>query len=112
MQLSGCSGLFCFTNITNSCHFVLNIIYFLFQLIYNLKCSNPEARVSVKLVSEVGVGVIAAGVAKVCHVNTVILTLFQNPTKIFLTCIQLILHSIYLIMVLSEISICVATLSH
>ena len=36
------------------------------ELIYNLKCSNPEARISVKLVSEVGVGVIAAGVAKVC----------------------------------------------
>ena len=34
------------------------------QLIYDLKCSNPRARVSVKLVSEVGVGVIAAGVAK------------------------------------------------
>lgn len=34
------------------------------ELIYNLKCSNPHARVSVKLVSEVGVGVIAAGVAK------------------------------------------------
>jgi len=34
------------------------------QLIYDLKCSNPEARVSVKLVSEVGVGVVAAGVAK------------------------------------------------
>jgi glutamate synthase domain-containing protein 2/glutamate synthase domain-containing protein 1/glutamate synthase domain-containing protein 3 len=34
------------------------------QLIYDLKCANPEARVSVKLVSEVGVGTIAAGVAK------------------------------------------------
>ena len=34
------------------------------QLIYDLKCSNPEAKVSVKLVSEVGVGTIAAGVAK------------------------------------------------
>eukprot|EP00912_Choanoflagellata_sp_UC4_P002407 UC4_evm1s1516 len=34
------------------------------QLIYDLKCSNPSARVSVKLVSEVGVGVVAAGVAK------------------------------------------------
>ena len=33
-------------------------------MIYDLKCSNPRARVSVKLVSEVGVGVIAAGVAK------------------------------------------------
>jgi glutamate synthase (NADPH/NADH) len=34
------------------------------QLIYDLKCSNPSARISVKLVSEVGVGVVAAGVAK------------------------------------------------
>jgi len=34
------------------------------QLIYDLKCVNPGARVSVKLVSEVGVGTIAAGVAK------------------------------------------------
>lgn len=34
------------------------------QLIYDLKNSNPDARVSVKLVSEVGVGTIAAGVAK------------------------------------------------
>lgn len=34
------------------------------QLIYDLKCSNPEAEVSVKLVAEVGVGTIAAGVAK------------------------------------------------
>ncbi len=34
------------------------------QLIYDLKMANPSARVSVKLVSEVGVGTIAAGVAK------------------------------------------------
>ena len=34
------------------------------QLIFDLKCSNPDAKVSVKLVSEVGVGTIAAGVAK------------------------------------------------
>ncbi|HPP55559.1 MAG TPA: glutamate synthase large subunit [Anaerohalosphaeraceae bacterium] len=34
------------------------------QLIYDLKCSNPQAKISVKLVSEVGVGTIAAGVAK------------------------------------------------
>ncbi|CAH7688576.1 hypothetical protein PPACK8108_LOCUS23548 [Phakopsora pachyrhizi] len=33
-------------------------------LIYNLKCTNPRARVSVKLVSEVGVGIVASGVAK------------------------------------------------
>ncbi|MCR5256247.1 MAG: glutamate synthase large subunit [Acetatifactor sp.] len=34
------------------------------QLIYDLKCSNKDARISVKLVSEAGVGTIAAGVAK------------------------------------------------
>ncbi len=34
------------------------------QLIYDLKNSNPSARISVKLVSEVGVGTVAAGVAK------------------------------------------------
>ncbi|MCW5717825.1 MAG: glutamate synthase large subunit [Bauldia sp.] len=34
------------------------------QLIYDLKNVNPEAAVSVKLVSEVGVGTVAAGVAK------------------------------------------------
>lgn len=34
------------------------------ELIYNLKNANPRARVSVKLVSAVGVGTIAAGVAK------------------------------------------------
>ncbi|KAE9555855.1 hypothetical protein FO519_000940 [Halicephalobus sp. NKZ332] len=34
------------------------------QLIYDLKCANPRARVSVKLVSEAGVGIVAAGVAK------------------------------------------------
>ena len=34
------------------------------QLIHDLKNANPSARVSVKLVSEVGVGTIAAGVAK------------------------------------------------
>ncbi|HMO27318.1 MAG TPA: glutamate synthase-related protein, partial [Tepidisphaeraceae bacterium] len=34
------------------------------QLIHDLKNANPDARVSVKLVSEVGVGTIAAGVAK------------------------------------------------
>ena len=34
------------------------------QLIHDLKSANPRARVSVKLVSEVGVGTIAAGVAK------------------------------------------------
>ncbi len=34
------------------------------QLIYDLRCANPSASVSVKLVSEVGVGTVASGVAK------------------------------------------------
>jgi len=34
------------------------------QLIYDLKCANPRSRVSVKLVSETGVGIVASGVAK------------------------------------------------
>jgi glutamate synthase domain-containing protein 2/glutamate synthase domain-containing protein 1/glutamate synthase domain-containing protein 3 len=34
------------------------------QLIYDLHCANDRAKVSVKLVSETGVGIIAAGVAK------------------------------------------------
>jgi len=34
------------------------------QLIFDLKNTNPQARISVKLVSEMGVGTIAAGVAK------------------------------------------------
>src|SRR6266567_3558304 len=34
------------------------------QLIYDLKNANPKARISVKLVAEVGVGTVAAGVAK------------------------------------------------
>jgi glutamate synthase domain-containing protein 2/glutamate synthase domain-containing protein 1/glutamate synthase domain-containing protein 3 len=34
------------------------------QLIYDLRCANPKAQVSVKLVSEVGVGTVAAGVSK------------------------------------------------
>jgi glutamate synthase (NADPH/NADH) len=34
------------------------------QLIYDLKAANPRSRVSVKLVSEVGCGIVASGVAK------------------------------------------------
>jgi glutamate synthase (NADPH/NADH) large chain/glutamate synthase (ferredoxin) len=34
------------------------------QLIYDLRCANPRARISVKLVAEAGVGTVAAGVAK------------------------------------------------
>jgi glutamate synthase domain-containing protein 2/glutamate synthase domain-containing protein 1/glutamate synthase domain-containing protein 3 len=43
------------------------------QLIYDLRCANPHARVSVKLVSEVGVGTIAAGVAK-CNADHILIS--------------------------------------
>ena len=43
------------------------------QLIYDLRNANPKARVSVKLVSEVGVGTIAAGVAK-AHADVVLIS--------------------------------------
>ena len=42
------------------------------QLIYDLRNANPKARVSVKLVSEVGVGTVAAGVAK-AHADVVLI---------------------------------------
>ncbi|MCQ2335404.1 MAG: glutamate synthase large subunit [Paludibacteraceae bacterium] len=42
------------------------------QLIFDLKCLNPDAMVSVKLVAEAGVGTIAAGVAKAKADNIVI----------------------------------------
>jgi glutamate synthase (NADPH/NADH) large chain len=43
------------------------------QLIHDLKNSNPEARISVKLVAEVGVGTIAAGVAK-AHADHILIS--------------------------------------
>jgi glutamate synthase domain-containing protein 3 len=43
------------------------------QLIYDLKNANPQARISVKLVSEVGVGTIAAGVAK-AHADHILIS--------------------------------------
>ncbi len=43
------------------------------QLIHDLKNSNPDARISVKLVSEVGVGTIAAGVAK-AHADHILIS--------------------------------------
>ena len=43
------------------------------QLIYDLRNSNPEARVSVKLVSEVGIGAVAAGVVK-AHADKVVVS--------------------------------------
>jgi glutamate synthase (ferredoxin) len=43
------------------------------QLIYDLKNSNPRARVSVKLVASVGVGTVAAGVSK-AHSDVVLIS--------------------------------------
>ncbi|MFN9429563.1 MAG: glutamate synthase large subunit [Acidobacteriota bacterium] len=43
------------------------------QLIYDLKNVNPAARISVKLVSEVGVGTVAAGVAK-AHADVILIS--------------------------------------
>ncbi|MCY2995135.1 MAG: glutamate synthase large subunit [Planctomycetota bacterium] len=43
------------------------------QLIHDLKNANPAARVSVKLVSEVGVGTVAAGVAK-AHAEQILIS--------------------------------------
>ena len=43
------------------------------QLIHDLKNSNPAARIHVKLVSEVGVGTVAAGVAK-AHADVVLIS--------------------------------------
>ena len=49
------------------------------QLIYDLKNVNPAARVSVKLVSEVGVGTVAAGVSK-AHADHVTISGFEGGT--------------------------------
>ena len=49
------------------------------QLIYDLRSANPEARISVKLVSEAGVGTIAAGVAK-AHADVVLVSGYDGGT--------------------------------
>ncbi len=49
------------------------------QLIYDLKNVNPNARISVKLVSEVGVGTVAAGVSK-AHADHVTISGFDGGT--------------------------------
>ena len=49
------------------------------QLIYDLKCANPNARVSVKLVAEVGVGTVAAGVAK-AHADVIVISGYDGGT--------------------------------
>ena len=43
------------------------------QLIFDLKCTNPNAKISVKLVSENGVGTVAAGVSK-AHADLIIIS--------------------------------------
>jgi glutamate synthase (NADPH/NADH) large chain len=49
------------------------------QLIHDLKNANTEARISVKLVSEIGVGTVAAGVAK-AHADHVTISGFEGGT--------------------------------
>ncbi|MCP4368422.1 MAG: glutamate synthase large subunit, partial [Deltaproteobacteria bacterium] len=49
------------------------------QLIFDLKNANPDARISVKLVSEVGVGTIAAGVSK-AHADMVLISGYDGGT--------------------------------
>ena len=49
------------------------------ELIHDLKNANRQARISVKLVSEVGVGTIAAGVAK-AHADVVLISGFDGGT--------------------------------
>jgi glutamate synthase domain-containing protein 2/glutamate synthase domain-containing protein 1/glutamate synthase domain-containing protein 3 len=49
------------------------------QLIFDLKNVNPSARISVKLVSEVGVGTIAAGVTK-AHADVLLISGYDGGT--------------------------------
>jgi glutamate synthase (ferredoxin) len=49
------------------------------ELIHDLKNANKEARISVKLVSEIGVGTVAAGVAK-AHADVVLISGYDGGT--------------------------------
>ncbi|MFL6450598.1 MAG: glutamate synthase large subunit [Bryobacteraceae bacterium] len=49
------------------------------QLIFDLKNINPDARISVKLVAEVGVGTVAAGVSK-AHADVVLISGYDGGT--------------------------------
>ena len=49
------------------------------ELIYDLKNSNPSAKINVKLVSEAGVGTVAAGVAKGCA-DVVLISSYDGGT--------------------------------
>ncbi len=49
------------------------------QLIFDLKMANPNARISVKLVAEAGVGTVAAGVAK-AHADVILISGYDGGT--------------------------------
>ncbi len=49
------------------------------QLIFDLKNVNTQARISVKLVAEVGVGTVAAGVAK-AHADVILISGYDGGT--------------------------------
>jgi glutamate synthase (NADPH/NADH) large chain len=49
------------------------------QLIFDLKCTNPRAKINVKLVSEKGVGTVAAGVAK-AHADSITISGSEGGT--------------------------------
>jgi glutamate synthase (NADPH) large chain len=49
------------------------------ELIYDLKSANPYARIGVKLVSETGVGTVAAGVAK-AHADSILISGYDGGT--------------------------------
>jgi glutamate synthase (NADPH/NADH) large chain len=49
------------------------------ELIFDLKNANPQARISVKLVSESGVGTVAAGVAK-AHADNILISGYDGGT--------------------------------
>jgi glutamate synthase (NADPH/NADH) large chain len=49
------------------------------QLIFDLKCTNPRAKINVKLVSEKGVGTVAAGVAK-AHADSITISGCEGGT--------------------------------
>ncbi|MDR2313167.1 MAG: glutamate synthase large subunit [Spirochaetaceae bacterium] len=49
------------------------------ELIFDLKNANPQARISVKLVSETGIGTIAAGVAK-AHADNILISGYDGGT--------------------------------
>ncbi|NBO08092.1 MAG: hypothetical protein EBV30_01815 [Actinobacteria bacterium] len=70
------TGAMSYGSISQEAHETLAIVYSiedLAQLIHDLKNSNPDARIHVKLVAEVGVGTVAAGVSK-AHADVVLIS--------------------------------------